>query len=57
MYDRDEVLLVDDWFLESGDASLEGLPKSSPMVAMPAVKKSAPTTDMAAMKVERRSSE
>jgi hypothetical protein len=57
MYDRDEVLLIHSWFLESGDALLEGLRKSSLMVAMPAVKKAAPTKDMAAMKVEPQSSQ
>ena len=37
-YDRDEVLLINDWFHESGDALLAGLLKPPPMVDMPATK-------------------
>jgi multicopper oxidase len=49
-YDRDEVLLINDWFRESGDALLAGLLKSPPMEDMPAAKKGAPKTDMPAMR-------
>ena len=49
-YDRDEVLLISDWFRESGDVLLAGLLKSRPMENMPASKKATPKVDMPAMK-------
>jgi FtsP/CotA-like multicopper oxidase with cupredoxin domain len=49
-YDRDEVLLINDWFLESGDALLAGLMNLPPMVNMPATKKATPKMNMSAMK-------
>jgi multicopper oxidase len=49
-YDRDEVLLINDWFRESGDALLAGLLKSPPMAGMPAARKAAPKAGMPAMK-------
>src|SRR5205823_2905152 len=45
-YDRDEVLLINDWFHESADELLAGLLKSPPMADMPAAKKA----EMPAMK-------
>lgn len=50
-YDRDEVLLVNDWFRELGDDLLAGLMKSPPAVDMPVATKAAPKPDMPAKKV------
>jgi FtsP/CotA-like multicopper oxidase with cupredoxin domain len=41
-YDRDEVLLINDWFRESGDMLLAGLLKAPGMDAMAAMKKAMP---------------
>jgi FtsP/CotA-like multicopper oxidase with cupredoxin domain len=49
-YDRDEVLLINDWFLESGDRLLAGLMNSRPMVDSPAMTKSTPKVNMPHMK-------
>jgi FtsP/CotA-like multicopper oxidase with cupredoxin domain len=51
-YDRDEVLLINDWFRESGDALLAGLLKSPAMGDMPAMKKAMPKADMPAMEMD-----
>jgi FtsP/CotA-like multicopper oxidase with cupredoxin domain len=49
-YDRDEVLLINDWFREPGDALLASLLNSPAMADMPAMKKVASMPDMPAMK-------
>jgi FtsP/CotA-like multicopper oxidase with cupredoxin domain len=50
-YDREVVLLINDWFRESGDALLAGLLKAPPMAEMPAAKgASAKAEKQAAMK-------
>jgi multicopper oxidase len=48
-YDRDEVLLINDWFRESGDTLLAGLLKGAAMGAMPSMKKMNPRPDMKEM--------
>jgi FtsP/CotA-like multicopper oxidase with cupredoxin domain len=45
-YDRDEVLLVNDWFRELGDKLLASLLKPSPGIDMPNAKLSTPESDM-----------
>ncbi len=50
MYDRDEVLLMNDWFHEPGDALLAGLLRPVPMGDMPAMKKITPRAEMPVMK-------
>ena len=50
-YDRDEVLLINDWFRESGDALLANLLKLTAMGGMSAaMQKMTPKADMPAMK-------
>jgi multicopper oxidase len=48
-YDREEVLLINDWFREPASELLAGLLKSRPMAEKAAAKKSMPMDDMADM--------
>jgi FtsP/CotA-like multicopper oxidase with cupredoxin domain len=48
-YDREEILLINDWFLEPGDTLLAGLLKPHDMNAMPGMKGAAGKADMKKM--------
>jgi FtsP/CotA-like multicopper oxidase with cupredoxin domain len=49
-YDRDVVLVLNDWFRKSGDEILAGLLNSPPKGAMPVANKATPKTEMRAEK-------
>jgi FtsP/CotA-like multicopper oxidase with cupredoxin domain len=51
-YDRDEVLLINDWFRESGETLLVGLRNAPGMANMPAAKEAAAKAAMPAMKTK-----